>query len=280
MKGEWIEAKGEKLDFSGSLFYAVSIFSFIYGLSLLPGSYAIWLIAGGITGLAGFSFWELRIKNPILNIRLFTNNAVFTFSNIAALLNYSATFAIGFLLSYYLQYIMHLEPQYAGAVLLSQPIVQAIFSPLAGKLSDKIEPRIVTTAGMSLTVIGLILLGFIGRNPSVIYIIFCLMLLGFSFALFSSPNTNSIMSSVDKKFYSFASSILGTMRLTGQMISMAIVMILLSLFIGKVQITEANLNSLARMTHIAFFVFALLCFSGIFASLSRGKLRQNDSGDK
>jgi len=78
----------------------------------------------------GFVRWESGAKQPLLNMDLFRHNRIFAFSNLAALINYSATSAVGFLLSLYLQYIKALNPEQAGLVLVAQPILQAIFSPL------------------------------------------------------------------------------------------------------------------------------------------------------
>ncbi len=76
------------------------------------------------------------------------NNRVFLFSNLAALINYSATFAVTFLISLYLQYIKKLSPQAAGLVLVSQPLMQAVLSTFTGRLSDRVEPRVVSSMGM------------------------------------------------------------------------------------------------------------------------------------
>jgi len=95
-----------------------------------------------------FIKWETKAEDPVLDIDLFRNNRVFAYSNLAALINYSATFAVTFLLSLYLQYITGLTPGKAGLILVFQPLMQALFSPLSGKLSDKIEPRIVASTGM------------------------------------------------------------------------------------------------------------------------------------
>ncbi|MGC8850384.1 MAG: MFS transporter, partial [Candidatus Bathyarchaeia archaeon] len=93
----------------------------------------------GLAGLSMFIIWESSTESPILNINLFRNNPTFTFSNLAALINYSATFAVSFLLSLYLQYVKGLTPETTGFILVSQPTVQAILSPFAGKLSDHFE---------------------------------------------------------------------------------------------------------------------------------------------
>jgi hypothetical protein len=100
-----------------------------------------------------------------------------------------------------------------------------------------------------------------------------LILLGFGFALFSSPNTNAIMGSVERRFYGLASGSVGTMRLLGMMISMGITTMLFSMLIGRVQITVEYYPAFLKSIRVAFIVFSLLCFGGIFASLVRGRIR-------
>ena len=165
------------------------------------------------------------------------------------------------------------SPQNAGLILVSQPVIMAIFSPLAGRISDKIEPRIVASAGMTLTVIGLLLFTVLSENTGLAFIVLCLILLGFGFALFSSPNTNAVMSSVEKKHYGVASATLGTMRLTGQMLSMGIAMLVFAVYLGRAQIKPENYPAFLTSAKTAFIIFAVLCFGGILASLARGKVR-------
>jgi MFS family permease len=272
LKGEWADAKGEVFDLGGSVIYGLSLVALMYGFSLLPHVFAIWLILLGALGIFAFVKWEMKVKSPVFDVKLFMGNVVFTFSNLAALVNYSATYAVGFLLSLYLQYTKGLTPENAGLILVSQPIMMAVFSPLAGRLSDKIEPRIVASAGMTITVIGLLLLIFLNSTTTLTFIIFSLILLGFGFALFSSPNTNAVMSSVEKKSYGVASATLATMRLTGQMLSMGIAMLVFALYLGRAQITPENYPAFLTSARTAFIIFAVLCFGGIFASLSRGKV--------
>jgi MFS family permease len=207
-------------------------------------------------------------------MNLFTSNKAFAFSNLAALINYSATFAVGFLLSFYLQYIKGFNPQTAGIILISQPVMMAVFSPISGKISDKTEPRIVASTGMIITTLGLFILIFLKADTSVIFIITSLVFLGFGFALFSSPNTNAVLSSVDKKFLGVAASTLSTMRITGQMFSMGVALLIISIFIGKSTIAPENHNALLSGIGIAFILFTILCFAGIFASMARGRIRK------
>jgi EmrB/QacA subfamily drug resistance transporter len=273
LKGEWAEAKGEKFDIVGSIIYGLALIAIMYGFTMLPEMLGAGLIIVGALGIVAFVKWETKVASPVLDLRLFKNNTVFTLSNLAALINYSATFAVSFLLSLYLQYIKGLNPQDAGLVLVAAPVMQAIFSPSAGKLSDKIEPRIVASVGMGLTVIGLIFFIFLNQTTSLWFIIVGLMILGFGFALFSSPNTNAVMSSADKKFYGVASATLSTMRSIGMMFSMGVVTLIFAIYIGHVQITPEYYLPFLRSVNVTFIVFAVLCLGGIFASLARGKVR-------
>jgi len=270
-KEEWADAKGEKFDWKGSLIYGLAIISLMYGFGELPEMHGILYTIGGILGITIFILFEKRQKFPVVNILLFQNNRVFAFSNYAALINYSATFAIGFLLSLYLQYIKGLNPLDAGKILVIQPLLMAIFSPITGKLSDKIDAGKIASFGMALISIGLFVIAFINKDSSIWFIIPILILFGIGYSLFSSPNTNAIMSSVEKKYYGIASGTVGTMRLIGQMLSMGIAMMIFSIFIGKAKINPENFTEFILSIRTAFFIFAVLCFIGIFLSLARGK---------
>jgi EmrB/QacA subfamily drug resistance transporter len=273
LKGEWTGAKGEKFDFAGSVIYSLGLVALVYGFTLLPAMLGVWLIVGGIIGLSAFTRWEMRTRSPVLDISLFKNSRGFTFSNLAALINYSATWAVSFLVSLYLQYLKGFSPQSAGLILVAMPAMQAIFSPLAGRLSDRIEPRLIASAGMALTTVGLIIFIFLNKETPVAFIIGNLLLMGFGFAFFASPNTNAVMSSAPKTAYGVASATLATMRQVGMVFSMGVAMLLFALYMGRVQITPEYYSLFQESMKTSFIIFAILCFGGIFASLARGKVR-------
>ncbi len=276
MKGEWATARGEKFDIPGSIIYGIMLVAIMYGFSRLPEMLGGWLILLGVIALAVFVWWETRVKSPVLNINLFRKNVVFALSNLAALINYSATFAVSFLLSLYLQYIKGFSPDIAGSVLIAAPVMQAIFSPLAGRLSDAIEPRVLASAGMGLSAVGLVMFIFLGHDAHLAYVVVSLVILGFGFALFSSPNTNAVMSSVENRLYGVASATLATMRQVGMMLSMGVAMLLFAVYIGRVQITPEYYDEFLISMRVAFIIFACLCFGGIFASLARGRVQRTN----
>ncbi|AKB50678.1 putative transport protein [Methanosarcina barkeri str. Wiesmoor] len=271
IKGEWAECRGEKFDLTGSVIYGASVVAVMYGFSVLPDFKGAALLAMGTLGVIIFALYEIRTPSPVLDISLLTKNRIFAFSNLSALINYSATYAVTFLLSLDLQYTKGFTPEHAGFILVAQPVIMAMVSPIAGRLSDRIEPRIVASAGMAFTALGLFLLIFLTETTPIWHLIITLIILGIGFGLFSSPNTNAIMSSVDKRFYGVASGMNGTMRLLGQMLSMGIAMMIFAIVIGPVEITPEYYPQFVLSLHYAFTLFTAFCILGIFASLVRGK---------
>jgi len=277
IKEEWADAKGEKFDLPGSIIYVLSMSAFMFGFSKLPDSSAIILTLAGLLGLVFFTFKELRTRFPVFNIELFTTNRLFAFSNLAALINYATTFAITFLLSLYLQYVLQLPPRDAGMILITQPLLMALVASISGRLSDRYDPRILSSAGMGVIVGGLVMLSFLNKETSLWYLVLNLAIVGFGFGLFSSPNTNAIMGSVQKKHLGIASATVGTMRLTGQMISMGIATLILQIFIGNEPISVEHADQFISSMRTTFLIFIILCTLGVFASLARGKSQSERS---
>lgn len=275
LKGEWRGAEGEKFDRNGSVLYVLGLSAFLYGVSSLSTSvWSRYIALIGFIGIAFFVRYELRQMHPLIEMRLFVRNLNFALPNLAAMINYSATSALGLLMSLYLQVIIGLSSESAGIIILAQPLVMALFSPLAGTLSDRIEPRMVASAGMTMSTIGIFFFIFLGVNTSIGLLAANLALIGLGFALFSSPNTNAVMASVQPRLFGIASSTLGTMRLVGQALSMAIVTLLMAVYIGSTQLAQADPQVLMKSIHTMFIIFFILCCLGILASITRGNRNQ------
>lgn len=272
LKGEWAEARGESFDLTGALLYGVGLLLLMSGFSRLNSLPGALLTAGGLLFIAGFARYELSAGHPLLDVRLFGRSPVFALSNAAALIHYSATFALGFLLSLYLQYIKGLTPQAAGAILVAQPVVMALFSPLAGRLSDRIQPRIVASAGMAVSAAGLFFLARLDGTAPLSRITLALMVMGLGFALFSSPNMSAIMGAVERRLYGVASATAGTMRLVGMMMSMGLSMMLIALFAGGAAVDAEHHETFLSAQRFAFTLFGGLCLLGTACSLARGKV--------
>ncbi len=264
---EWREPKRARFDLLGSVLYALGLTAVLLGFSLMPRAAGAGLLAAGIGGVAGFIWWETRAADPLLPVDLLRRNRVFAFSNAAVFINYSATAAMIFLMSLYLEYNRGLDPQKAGLVLVSGTFVQAAFSPVAGRLADRVTARYVASAAMCLCVVGLFALAFLGATTPYWYIIAVLCVLGLGFAFFSTPITHTVMGSIDKSRVGVASATMGALRQTGMSMSMGVATLVIALVVGQVVIGPEDYPALLTSIKISFLIFAVLCVFGVAASL-------------
>lgn len=275
LRGEWVEARGEKFDFVGAVLYGVALAGIIFGFSDMPSTTGFVCLAGGLAALVVFVLYERRHTFPVLNVKLFSGNRVFTLSSLAALINYASTMGITFMLSLYLQYVRGLDASHAGRILICQAVVQSAFSLIAGGLSTRISPAVLASSGMGLIGLGLIvLLIFISTTMPLWLLVGILVMFGVGFGIFSSPNTNVVMGSVAKKSYSQASAVMGTMRLAGQSFSMGIASMAISFMVGSEEkIIPELFPEFIHSMKVTFSVFIILCVIGVYASAARTRAK-------
>ena len=225
------------------------------------------LIPAGIVGLALFLLWESRVADPLLNVELLRHSRVFAFSNVATLVGYAANSAMLFLMSLYLQYNRGLNTQKAGLVLVTGTFVQVLIAPMAGRLADRLPARYVASAGMTVSVLGLLGLSFVGENTPYWYVITMLCVLGAGIALFATPNTHAIMGSVEPRWVGVAAATIATMRQAGMSMSMGLATLVLALEVGRHEIVPADYPGLLTSVRLSFLIFTALCVVGVGASL-------------
>lgn len=270
LKGEWADARGERFDFVGTLLYIISLFCLIYGtLNQKEGGIYLVFMASGALGFLIFLAFEYRCSSPILDLGLVIRNRVFAFSNLATLINYAASFGIGFFFSLYLQVVRGYSPQLAGWILIIQPVFQAALSPLFGGLADRVSPAGLATAGMVLCTLSLGLASQVHAGTSMPVIMGMLALMGVGFGLFSSPNTTTVMGSVPPKSYGIASSFLATMRTMGMLCSMTIITLVFKHIMGDHPVSAETQSSFLASMHLCMMIFCFLCVAGVFCSMVR-----------
>lgn len=274
IKTEWREAEKGRFDLKGALLYVLSLILLMYGFSKIPDTLAIVMAVAGMLGLYFFIRMEIKVPFPVLDVTMFRDNIVYALSNLSAFINYAATFAVSFVLSLYLQYGKHLTPRQAGMLLMIQPVLMALVSVFSGRLSDRFNPKWLASAGMGISVIGLSMLAFLTLDSTNTYLLIALGVLGFGFGLFSSPNTNVVMSSVENKHYGVASATLATMRNLGMMFSMAIASLSVHVFIGNKALDDSTIPLFMHSSKVIFLLFSALCLLGVFTSL-RNTARKN-----
>jgi len=205
--------------------HAISMILLAYGISS-PGGSGIAISSIGAALLAAWLSREM-LGDGILGPQLLRNRAYMA-SSTAALLNYSATYAISIVLSLHLQRVLGLPASVAGIILTAQPIVQAFLSPLAGYLADRISPHRVASLGMILVALGVVSLLPLTPSRQPASLLPSLLLLGVGFALFASPNTVAALNASPIPLYGSATAFLGSMRFLGQSLSTSILMILMA----------------------------------------------------
>ena len=262
----------QKLNFASSVLYVLSLGCIMFGfVTLAQHIWSYIILAVGIVLVILFVKREMHTEVPVIEVRLFKNNPVFVLSNLAALFNYAAIYAILYLMSLYLQLARGFSADVSGLIMISQPVVQAILSPIAGRLSDSKSPGIIASFGMACCAGALFMFAFVDEGTSMIYVIGGLILTGVGISFFNSPNSNIIYSSVSKKEYGVTSSIISTARTFGQVVGMAILTIIINKVIGSIPIEQVAPGAIVRDMHISFFVFTAICVVGIFFALARKK---------
>lgn len=263
------DRRREHFDVPGLVLSSALILCLFLGLASATTPTGAFLLAAALLLGAVFYRVERRQPCPLLPVSLLSSNRVFASSNVAALINYSATYAVGFLLSLYLQYIRGYEPVAAGTLLLIQPIIQVFVAPVAGRLADRIRPGLVASGGLALSAASLFCLSLLSETTTVATILALLVILGVGVGLFSSPNTTAIMGSVEKQYYGSASAMVAMMRSLGMMMSMGMVLVVFAVIMGSTEVTPAIFPEFLVSMRLIFLTFAIFSAFGVVLSLRR-----------
>jgi len=216
-----------RVDFAGAALLGTFLIALLVPLTFATewgwaSPLTLGLLALSTAALVGFVLVERRVKSPVLDLSLLTHNRLFATASLAALLNYMALYAIAVLTAIFLEVVQGRSASVTGWLMLSQPLLMAVLSPFAGRLSDRIGSRVLSTAGMATLATGMVLLASMPTDVPVWQVALYLGVVGLGMAAFSAPNTSAIMGSVRRDQLSLASAFLGTMRTAGQALSVAV----------------------------------------------------------
>lgn len=266
----------KKFDIFGTLLYVVAITMSVLGVINVSRPEALIVLAIGILLFVAFFRYQQRIDNPVLSVGIFSNK-VFARSSLASFLMNSANFSVLFFISLYLQTIGALTSVQAGMVLVSQPIVQTLFTPYFGGLHDKMkDKRVLPTVGVAVTTLGVLVMLTLSLDVNLWTVVISLMLFGMGNAIFNPPNTTTMMSSVEAKDRSSASATVAVVRQTGMVASMGIAMAAISIIMGSLDMLEpSTYGNFVDVIRVSFVVSSVMCILALMASWFRG----NGSGE-
>jgi MFS family permease len=218
---------GKGIDWPGSILLALTLTMLFVPLTLLPywglaSAKTLGMIGAFMVLLVAFVLVEERVGDPVLDLDIVRKNRVFAAGTFAALLNYAAVFGLTTFTAVYLEVVENYSAQKAGLLLLAQPIMMTVLSPVFGQLSDRIGTRVLAAGGMLLGAVGILQLALLPSSPNPLRVVLALAIVGIGMAAFSSPNTSAVMGSVRRDQLSLASGFLATMRTVGQGVSVAL----------------------------------------------------------
>ena len=269
-KMEWAESRGEHFDILGTALYASSLIAILYGFTSLLDYWGIYILIFGFIGMIGFIFLERSSKSPLLNLGIFRNRKT-SFTAMSMLLLNAAISAVATILSLYFQSLRGFGPQITAFILASQPLMVALLSPTVGRIVDKKNYRSLPILGLVLVTIGLGMLVFLDLHTSLLFPVSALIVVGLGQALFSSPTTRTFMGSVESKIYGVASSIFSTVIYLGQTLSLAILLILFSIYLGRMDINPSNYQMFLEGLKTAFIIYVIISGSALIFSFMVGK---------
>ena len=264
--GEWKTYENDKIDTIGYVIYGTGILLFIYGFTNLMNTSGLICIIIGAVLLAIFAYWELKADSPAFNMNLF-KNMKFTSSNIAALCSYLAIAAMTTILNYHFQYVRGWNAQTSGFLLIITPIIMALIAPNAGKLSDKIHPQKLAALGMTIATMTLVIMLFLDASTPLYLIVAAMILQGIGMGLFTTPNTNAIMSSVPPNETPNASAAQSAMRTMGQTMSLGLLTLVFAWVMGSLKLSHQNADLIIQSSQLICLICTIICITAIFASL-------------
>ncbi len=264
----------QKFDFAGAALFAGGTTLFLLGLSegqeLGWGSARVLVqLASSVILLALFFFTEVKVKQPMIDLALFRNK-LFLAGNVAGLLSFVAMFFTTYLMPFYLWEILHLREYKIGLVMTAFPLVMALVAPVSGWLSDRLGPLYLTTGGLAINAIGLLLLSTVTAATPPISIAWRMGLMGLGSGMFQSPNNSSVMGTVPPPKLGVAGGVVATVRNVGMVIGVALSVTIFSTGLTRLKASLPWQDAYIKSLSIVFITAAMIAFAGSAVSFVRG----------
>lgn len=269
-----IEQKKLAFDYLGSALFIIGIVTFLYAISngeeIGWSNFFIWgSIVFSLILLVVFYFWEQKVQNPMLDFALYRIKA-FGIGNMAALLSFMAHFTVVVMMPFYLQNVLGYPPQMTGYAMMTIPLVMAVVAPVSGWLSDKIDFRILTTAGLLVNVVGFALLNTLTTEVPFWAVALHLCIFGLGGGLFQSPNNSSIMGSVPKHKLGTAGGLNALVRNIGMVLGTALSVTLYSIGLNRYTGAIAPEGMLNAMKTVFWVAMGICLIALVISSLRLG----------
>lgn len=281
------KGSGKPIDWLGSVLIFLSLSGLIIALS--EGEPLGWTNPIVLIGFLLFIILtpilikiELSVPSPMIDLSLF-KDIPYAMGNVAAFLNAFMRISVVLLVSLYVQTVLHYNAATAGLEVLPVTVGMLIASPVSGSLSNRYSARFLSTLGLVISVVGLLIL-LVMLGPKTPYWPYglAMILVGIGSGLFMTPNTKAILTSVPDDRRGFANGLRSMLQNMGQVLSTAISLVIvtagLPTFLQDAVIggnaKSLSMHDVLLMTngyHWAFATLLLATVIGVFVSFLRGK---------
>ncbi len=272
----------QRLDLPGLLTSAIGLFALTYAL-IEANSYGwtsariLSLFAATVIGLALFVALELRQRIPMLDLSLF-RNATFAGANAVMLLVALAMFGVFFYVSLYMQNVLHYSPTQAGATFLPMTLCIVFLAPIAGRMTDRLGPRWLIGAGMTLVAGSLIIFAQLDRHSNFWDIFPGLLVGGAGMAMSMAPTTATAMHAVPVDKAGVGSAVLNSMRQVGGSLGIAVMGAIVAAFVHVPRTDPRVVPQFVDGFQRALEVAAVIAFSAAVVAVVT--LRKPEHGEE
>lgn len=210
---------GQKFDVVGAVCLFLTLVSYAMAMTLgqrvgFGQPLVLGLLAGVVVGLVTFIVVELRVEQPMVDLRLFQNR-IFTINLITGFLVF-IVLSIGMIFPFFLELVQGYPTQVVGLILMASPIAMGVAAPLSGILSDRFGSRYISLVGLLVIIFSCWTISTVYQGMPIWLIVLCMTPLGFGIGLFQSPNNSAIMGAVPRSRLGIASGLLALSRTLGQ----------------------------------------------------------------
>jgi predicted MFS family arabinose efflux permease len=186
---------------------------------LSPTTLAVAVV--GLAVLAVFVWWELRVDEPMLDVRLFGIPAFGTSALVLTLVFFSLM-GMFFSMSQLMQLVWGYSPLGSAVRMLPVSVVMVLVAPRSAALAARFGKRKVVAGGMASTAVGVLVMSFVSVTPSYLVLLVGIAVMAGGIALAMSPTTDLLMSAVPREKAGMGSAMNDTTRELGSSLGVAV----------------------------------------------------------
>jgi EmrB/QacA subfamily drug resistance transporter len=269
---------GQRFDYWGALTLCVSLLSLLVALTLGQrlgfGDRTVLILAGMFVLFLGtFIFIELRMEQPMIDLRLF-RRGLFSVSLATGFMIFICLAGTTVLMPFYAENVLGYDPQQTGLLMATVPVALGIIAPVSGSLSDRFGSRPITVAGLAVLAAGFLAVSSLDAETTALEYVLYFLPIGLGIGMFQSPNNSAIMGAAPRERLGVASGMLAVTRTLGQTTGIAVLGALWAgqvfSYLGEVLpggATSAPAEAQVYGLKITFVIVSVVIFAALLLSI-------------